>query len=180
MGAERLFAWALLTLWSTWLFALQGILAAGGSLGTRSPDMGVLLLLMLDRRCSRSSMLFAVLIVSSARMGFSADPPLAILFGYALLVGGMRLLRRVVEVDQALIRALIAGLGFLALNKYWAMARGIALAQGAGQVTSASVWTRELPAGSWGQALSTALGILILGPILMHLPGLSPLRRGQR
>ena len=180
MPGERFFAWGLLALWCSWLFAFQGLLAAGGGLGNSVPDMGVVLLLMLDGRSSRSSMVLAILIVSSARIGFSADPPLAIFLGYGILIASTRLLRRVVEVDQPLIRALIAALGFLAVNKYWSLARGIALAQSASAQAIEGLWNRELPTGSWRLALATALGTLLLGPLLMRLPGLSPLRRGDR
>ena len=179
MVGSRFFAWGLLALWSTWLFALQGFLASQGGVAAWLPDMGILILLMMDGRSSTRSMLLAVCLVSCARIGFSADPPLAIFFGYALLVSCMQVLRRVLEVDQPVIRALLAGLGFLAINKYWSLARNIALAGGQGQIDSA-IWTRDLPAASWSMALATGLSILLLGSALMHLPGLTPLRRGDR
>jgi hypothetical protein len=176
MGAERFFAWCLLVLWATWLFAVQGMLAAKSGPAPWIPDMGIVLLLMLDRRLSSSSMLLAILVITCARIGFSADPPLAILLGYGVLVASMRLLRRAVEVDQIFLRAILAGVGFLAINKYWAIARSIALTSH-GQ----TIWpSGELPRSSLGMALATGLTIFVLGPFLVRLPGLSPLRRGDR
>lgn len=179
MRAERFFGWCLLAIWSTWLFASEAWLNSIPGAAYWVPDMGILWLLMLDRRSSSRSMLLAVVLISSTRLAFSAEPALAIFFGYGLLVACLRLLHRIVEVDQVILRMLLAGLGVLLVNKYWALARGIALSAAGHSPASGSAWSRALPEGSWSMALASALGVLILGPLMMHLPGISPLRKGE-
>ena len=173
---NRTLSWCLLVLWSGWLFALQGLFATHHGLAAWTPDLGISLLLALDPRLERSDALLAVGLVSGARIAFTADPALAILVGYAALVVAVRWLRRGVEIDRPLPRFLVAALFGALLTAYWAVARGVALAA-EGFTVAQATWN---PARVGRAALATGLCALLLGPFLVRLPGMSPLRRRTR
>ena len=173
---SRVVSWSLLVVWSAWLFALQGLLAsgqAGQELTAWTPDLGICLLLALDPRLERSDALLAVCIVAGARAAFSSDPAVAVLVGYAALVVSTRRLRRGFEIDHALPRALFAAVFGALLTTYWSLARSVALA-----ASGITVAQETVSSGRVGRAaVATALCAAVLGPLLVRLPGMSPLRR---
>lgn len=175
---SRLIGWCLLVVWCAWLFAFQGLVASTPQIASWTPDIGIVLLLALDPRLERRDALLAVAIVAGARIGFSSDPPLAILAGYWTLVFVVRALRNVFEVDHASSRMVLAALGAALLTIYWAVSRDIALsldpvlaADGAYGVEETLAWSRVVKG-----AVATALGTAVLGPLVLRLPGLTPLR----
>ena len=99
MNGGRALAWVLLLVWSTWLLALQGLLAAGPR-GSWTPDLGLVLLLGLGPRLRGRRIVPAVLIVAAARIALSSDPPLAVLVGYWGALGAATWLRDVLEIDH--------------------------------------------------------------------------------
>ena len=167
-------AWVLLVVWCAWLLALQGLLASGASpgapLGAWTPDLGVVMLLALGPTQRGARMGLAVAIVSGARIAFTGDPPLAILVGYTAVAGVASRLRETLEIDRAVPRALLAALLALALSAYWMAAARIALGAGTAEALSAPRW-------AWASALGTGAAALVLAPLLVRLPGLSPFRR---
>jgi hypothetical protein len=175
MRRGRGLGWCLLVVWCAWLFALQGLFASSTLLGPWTPDLGIVLLLALDPRLDRSDALTAIAVVAGSRIAFTSDPPLAVLVGYATLVFLVRRLRRGLEVDRALPRAFVAAVAAAVLTAYWTLCRGVALAAD-GLPTApgdAGASTRALLAA----AGATALAAVFLGPLLVRLPGMSPLRR---
>ena len=161
--------WVLLVLWSTWLFTLQGRLAAGSLLGAWVPDLGLLLILSLDARVPRPLAWRVALVVGLARIATSADPPLAILVGYWGVVGLAGPLREIVLLDGPLLRTFFAGLMALAVGALLISAQR---AQEPLAYLGASVFE-----STWRNALATGIWALLLLPLLRLLPGLSPLQR---
>ena len=172
---SRTVSWCLLVVWCAWLFALQGVVASTPSLALWTPDLGIVLLLALDRRFDRADAFMAVGVVSGARISFTSDAPLAILVGYAALVYAARRLRRVSEIDRLLPRAFLAALAAAALTAYWAVTRSIAFAADSAGVALGVRETLDVSRVS-SAALATGIAAVVLGPLIVRLPGISPLR----
>ncbi|HED66204.1 MAG TPA: hypothetical protein ENJ09_11690 [Planctomycetes bacterium] len=173
---SRAASWFLLVVWSAWLFALQGLVASTPELADWTPELGVVLLLALDPRLDRSDALLALLIVSAGAIAFSSDPPLAILAGYGAVVFVARSLRSIVEIDQPIARALLAGVSAAVLVSYFDLSRSALLAsEGLGPVAGGIGGARVFHA-----ALGTALVTLVAAPLVLRLPGMGPLRGGRR
>lgn len=79
-------------------------------------------------------------------------------------------LRTVLEVDRALPRALLCGLGAWLSAQLLLTGRSLALA-------SESPAVRIEGVRLWPGALATALACLVLAPLFVRLPGLAPLGR---
>jgi hypothetical protein len=168
-GSRRL-AWALLVLWSAWLFALQGLFA-GSRAGDWAPDLGLILILALDARMPTARARVAALCVAAARIACSTDPPLAVVAGYLGAVACFGALRELVEIDRPLARAVLAGVLALALASWWILCRSLATPYYGAQVPVIDL--------AWRSALSTGLCALVLFPLLARLPGVSPLWRSS-
>jgi hypothetical protein len=160
----RTISWVLFVGWCAWLIALQGVLGATPSIGFWAPDLGLLLLFALDGRVSPREARRAAILVALTRIAFSTDPPLAILAGYLGAVWFFGALRRIVEVDRPLPRALFAGIVAPVLAAFWILSRRLALSSEAALFPAAEIF--------WKGALSTALLALLVLPLLARLPGL--------
>lgn len=169
MSRAPLSAWLCLVVWGAWLFALQGVVAASGSLRAWTPDLGLVLLLALVVRLRSSRALWAAAWVALVRAAFSADPPLAILCGYLGFVGACRLVRAGVELERPLVRGLVAFGGASLCAWLWTSARAQELAAGGPGAPLARF--------AWTSALATGLVALALGRAPGRLPGLSGLAR---
>ena len=163
-------AWVILGVWCAWLLALQGGLASGATLGPWTPDLGVVMLLALGPTHRGARMGLAVAVVAAARVAFTSDPALAVLVGYLAVAGVASWLLETIEIDRAVPRALLAALLALGLSAYWMAAARVALGAGAVQALAAPRW-----AGA--SALGTGAAALVLAPLFVRLPGLSPFRR---
>jgi len=156
-------------LWGAWLFALQGMVA-GSELGRFTPEFGLVLLLALDARLSSSEARRVAVVLSLARAGFSADSAAAIVTGYLGVVGATSALRAGVEIDGRLLRTLLAGVFSGVLSGWWIACHQLALG------VSPTLEAGEL----WPGALATGLASLVIGPLLLGLPGFSSIRRRRR
>lgn len=164
--------WLLLLLWATWLYALQGRLAAQPGWGRWMPDLGLLLLLSLDARVTRELAWRVALVVALGRLATGADPPLAVLVATLGVVGFSGPLRELVLLDRPLTGALFAGLAALVTGAYLVVAQ---------RVVEPALGLGLSPLGAaLRPALGTALAALFLLPFLRLLPGLSPLQRVRR
>lgn len=170
MSRAPLFAWGCLLVWSTWLFALQGLLAANPRLGSWTPDAGLLFCFALLLALPESRARWAAVWIALARTAFGADPPLAVLAGYLGFVGLCHAARTVFDLERPLVRGLVAGLGAAGLARFWSAARAQALA-------AEGVRVPALETFAWTGAATTAVAALLLLPALARLPGLQPLRR---
>jgi len=166
--------WVVLAVWSTWLQALVGRLGSLEPVQGFAPDLGLVLLLVLEPRLVKRDAYLAAILLGLTRAAFSADPASAILVGTLAAVAVSRTLRAFIEVDGVLVRTLLAG--------------GLALVHGA--FLAAVHFARLDPALGLGfaipgaavlrAALATALAASIAAPALGRLPGLRPLFRDER
>lgn len=161
-------SWVLVGVWSAWLFGLQGLCASSASLGRWTPDLGLVFLLALEGRLTRSRARGLALCIAAARIAVGTDPPIAVVVGYLGIVGLASWLRSMVEIDNPLPRALLAAAGTLLLASYWQVCQGIALA---GEVPAVQAFSL------WPHLVGTAAAALVLAPMLARLPGISPLWR---
>lgn len=162
---KRALPYLCLALWATWLFALQGLLAASGAAGAWVPDFGVALVVALAARSALGRALGAALVVALARAALSADPTAALFLGYALVALCAAAIAGVVCVERAVPGAFLAGLG----GAWLAFLLPAAAELRSGAVVG-EVWPRVLTT-----AAATALVALLLGGRLRALPGLGPL-----
>jgi len=157
-------------LWSAWFFAIQGV-AVGGELGPWTPDLGLVLLLALDSRLSGGDARRMALVVSLARSSFSCDSTAAIITGYLGGVGVSSALRAAMEVDGYFLRSILACVYSGVLSAWWIVCHQLGLG------AELYIAPQEL----WPSAISTALCALLVGPLLVGLPGFSSIRkRGRR
>ena len=176
-------AWALLGVWSVWIFALQGLCAARMGSSTWIPDVGLVVLLSLAARLSHEDLPKAALIVAVARCAVSIDAPVAVLAGYGGAIALARALRGVFEISGALPRTLLAGANAWLVAGWLAFAHELRDARVVAQLTGAAPDLGQLGlalTSAWPTALSSALTALVLGPLLGQLPGLSPLAKKHR
>ena len=73
-------------------------------------------------------------------------------------------------------RAALAAVAAALLTAYWSLARNVALAHEGLQVAHDPLSVERLGSA----AAATALAAVFVGPLLVRLPGMSPLRRRQR
>lgn len=156
-------------LWGAWLFALQGVVA-GSELGGFTPDLGLVLLLALDARLTSGDARRVAVVLSLARAGFSADSAAAIVTGYLGVVGVTSALRSGMEIDGLFLRTLLACVFAGVLSGWWIACHQLALG------ARASLDPGALLPG----ALATGLVSLVIGPLLIGLPGFSSIRRRRR
>jgi hypothetical protein len=161
---------ALVFVYALWGFALQGLLAASGWLGAWTPDLGLVLLYSSSSRLGRGRPEVLALAIALARACLGADPPAALAAGYlgAALLGS--LLRRGLEIDRSLPRAVLAGGCAALVGELWVVSRSLELGTSAPAMSVEGA--RLLP-----MALSTGVATLALAPLCLRLPGLARLRR---
>ena len=165
----RVLAWVLLLAWLSWGFAFQARLAAASSAGPFVPEIGLVLSIgVLSRLDEREAPVLA-LVLAIARLPYSPEPAVALLAGaLGLCLLGLAM-RSVVELTGPLWRSVAAGALVASFDLWLAVVHAsrpsttpAGLAIGVGSLVAV--------AGS-----SAALA-LFAGPVLAHLPGLSPLR----
>lgn len=165
MKVSRTLSWVLFVVYALWLLALQGLLARPQRLGAWTPDLGLVLLIAWSARLGGGAAALAALLVAFARTALGADAPVALAAGYlgAVLVQGV--LRTGIEVDRGPARVVLTGLLALGFGALAALARA-SLPPGA-----AAPEVQLVPF-----AVASALAAGLLGPLLLRLPGLAPLR----
>lgn len=174
--------WLLFALWAVWLSAAQGLALEFSGLSAWVPDLSLVLLLLLAAELERKDLPALALVFALARASHSVASPASILAGSLGLVLVVRGLRTVVELRDATSRCLLAGLSALALERWHALvdARRALAAQGLAPEVLAAAWEAHVgdwPAGAWTRALATVVFTLLFGQVLLHLPGLSPMRK---
>lgn len=168
---ERRLAWVAFGTWMLLCFALQGWLAQGAG-ASWFPELGLLLLIALVARMEERDAWIAGALAAFLRASVSGEPPivqLSALLGLALLV---LVLRSSLEIEAPLLRGALALFGVLATDLWMCLAR-LARAWWAGAGLE-GLRPPLLPLLS--VAISSGICALLLGPLLAHLPGLSPLR----
>jgi len=163
----RLLAWVLFFLYAAWATALTGLCATGG-LGRFTPDLGLVLLYAWAARLPGARAPLAALCVALARACFSADPPLALAAAELTALGLFAALGAGLEVDRALLRAVLCAAGAWLSALLLVGVRALALGAEAGLVAAHPLWPG---------ALATGLACLVLAPFVTRLAGLSPLAK---
>ncbi len=171
MKNDRLLAWLAFGVWLLGCFALQGRLARG-ALAPCVPELGLVFLLALLARMEERDAWIAGLLAALVRSAFASEPPLvqlAGLLGFALLV---MTLRSSLEIGAPLLRAAATVLCVFALDLWLTLACAARVYWVRGDLSG---WHPPL-ASLLLVALSSGLLAFVAGPLLAHLPGLSPLR----
>jgi hypothetical protein len=174
--------WVLFALWELWLSAAQGVALEVSGLSAWVPDLGLILLLSLSAELERKDLPWLALWFALARASQSVASPASILAASLGLVLVVRGLRTVVELRDLPSRCLLVAASALALERWHALvdARRALAAPGIAPEFLQAAWDAQVgdwPAGAWTRALSTVVFTLLFGPALLHLPGLSPMRR---
>lgn len=170
--------WVLVAVWGTWLFAIQGFLAAHTWLDAWTPNLGLVLMLTLLGRVARAELYKVALALFFARAAVSIEPPVAILAVHLFVVALAYSLRGVIEISRPMPRSLLAGVNAFLFAAWFelvhrvrdardAAAAAVEVARGEGLIEALAV--------GWPCALSTALLALVAGPLFARLPGLTPL-----
>lgn len=168
MKSGRIVACCLFLAWAVWAFALQGQLANGGSHWV--PDIGLVLALSVMARAEVGDTPILALLAALARACFGPEPPIVLLAGFMGIVFLAIAARTTVELAGPVWRTLAALVFVLAFNAWLGFARG--MREPALEFVHTSVVFAALPA-----AITSALLAFVAGPLLAHLPGLTPIRR---
>lgn len=182
MTRSGVLPWLLFGLWAVWLSAAQGIALETPGLARWVPDLGLILLLGLAAELQRRDLPLLALVFALARASVSVASPAAILAAALGLVLVVRGLRTVVELRDWSSRCLLAACSVLALERWFALvdARRALAAPGIAHEALAAAWDTQVgawPSGVWTRALATVVFAFLFGQALLHLPGLSPMRR---
>lgn len=163
-------AWFLLTVWVLWATALEARLA--DPLGAFAPALGPMLVLGLAARLSTGQGHGLVLVGTLGRAALSTEPVVAVA---ALFLGQLlflRAVRAVLDVSSPHVLAVAVGIAIFGGEAWSQLVResrlvhGIALADGA------------LPA-ALATGAASAVAMLLVGPAIAYLPGVTPLRRNS-
>jgi hypothetical protein len=169
-GKSRTLAWLLLAIWMTWLTAIQSRLGESPAYRLPPPDLNLVFLVSMALVVRRSDLLPLAVIAALARTAFSLDPPQAVLF-LTLAVGALGVgSRRAMHLEGPLWRAFLSGFGAVVAVLWFSKVRDV---RGMEVVDVDAVSALVL-------AVSSALAALVLGGLLLRLPGLAALRRSER
>lgn len=170
MRGSPVLSWCLLLLYAVWAVGLQGILAGSGTLGSWTPDLGMLGLIVWAARMPGGRAPLVALSVALARACFGADPLVALAAAHLGALVLVTLLRSGLEIDRPLARALLCGAcAWLSALFLFETRSTVLAAQSAG--------TAPEGARLWPAALASAGACLVLAPLFARLPGLAPLWR---
>ena len=170
MSYARLIGWVVLCVWIVWLHAFQGLLSSDPALGAWVPDLALLLVIGLASHLSERNFLALALVAALARIALSAHPAAAVLVGYLVIVRLAFGLRSVLDVSGVGMRALLGGVCVFGMNAWLAMVDRVRLDA---RVGTGFLELSDLLPG----ALASAAAAFFIGPLLVHLPGLTPLRK---
>jgi len=162
-----LIVWAVFCVWALWLAALQGAWATGGSLAAWTPEFGFVLVFALRPELPRGERRAAAALLAAARVAFSSEPVLAVFAAYLGTSGALDALRRSIEIDRPVVRALAAAGATAAAAGFWILCRRISLLE-AGIAAPAAA----LP---WRGVIVTGLLVGCALPLVHRLPGARPL-----
>ena len=164
-GQSRLAAWLLVVVWFAWLHALQERLTQNEVFALATPDLGMVLFVVLLGAVRRSDVFLLAILAALGRKSFSVDPSLAILCAFLALAWLASALRHLVELESPLWRAVLAAAGACGLSLWLEVVRYAQVGQALPQLE-----------GLVPLAFTSGLTALAVGGALVRLPGLSALR----
>lgn len=175
MTWSRGIALLMLAVWGSWMCAGQAFVATHTPGGAFAPDVSLVLLVMVAGALPRQEGFGAALVLGLARAAHTVDPPAAVLASALLALVAARGVRRVVDFDLPLARAGAAALAALVVS-VWLGLVAAARASSTGVGGASERLTDGLLAAP-AAALTAAILAFVFGPILLRLPGLTPLRK---
>ena len=184
MKAPTWIAWCMLLVWATLAASFQlawthRLVPFGGHLAWWLPDLCLAWLVALAVHVPMRHVWKAAVVLAVVRLGFTQDPPAAVLAGYGWVALLVQALRSGVEVKGVLPRSLIAFVASIGVCVWGQVVHATRHGfQVQGPVTTDELLVmaqRSIP-----QALITCVVVGALGAVLAHLPGLSPLYQVRR
>jgi hypothetical protein len=173
MSGERLLAWFLFLVWAAWLHALHSAWSSGAA-AAWIPDLGLVFALVLAAHMEANDVLACALAAAFVRSAFAGEPPIATLSGMLLVMLLALAARSMVELTGAVTRALSCGVLVFVFDAWLCLVhrvRDLEPALASGVAVPSALWAAT------AAAFSSAMLALVLGPLFVRLPGLSPLRR---
>jgi len=170
---ERWTPWIMLTIWSSWAAAFQGLLADPGRMALWVPDLSLLLFLACAARFESGDVTKAALVIAFGRIAFSVEPPAALLVGFlaiSVLVLGVR---SVAQVGGPFVRVSLAVVCSWCLGAWLVFVHVVRVQRLGGGAPVELGFALDL----WRGALTTGVVAILIGPTLAYLPGLTGLRR---
>lgn len=170
MKQARPLAWLMLAVWASWLSAFQALFVSKSWLSAWTPDMGLLLLIACAGSLHIRDVPLATVVVVLGRLAYTVESPPAVLAGFLSISVVCQIIRRVTELGNPSMRFALGSLGASGLVLWFALVHAIRT----GADPSGALASSLLPALATG--LSTGLLALAFFGVLVHLPGLTPLR----
>jgi len=175
----KIAAWACFTAWCVLLVAATGLAArvvplpnSHLGLAAFTPDLATLFLVAACARLERGDARLAAFLVAAVRAAFGADAPLALLAAAWTTAEVCAFVRTQLDVEGRFVRAALAGL-LAALHASFVWFAAVRRAPVPARLER-DVLDYALPS-----LLATAVAALVLGGLLTHLFGLSPLWRKE-
>lgn len=152
------------------MFAFQSSLGSGADASRWIPDFGLVLALSLLARLETADVPLCTLLTAVARSTASVEPNIALCAGLMGVFVLALAARTVVELTGPMWRTLAAGVLVFAFDAWLMLVQREHL-------RFQSIEIGLSLSRAWPAALASALLALCAGPLLAHLPGLTPLRR---
>lgn len=162
-------SWLMLGVWGSWIVAAQGILVAQTSLAAWLPDAGLVLLVACAGRFHKRDVPGAALLLALSRVAYTIEPPTAVFAAFLFTAILVHAIRSALEVNGPLLRTVVGACAG------WLFPAWLLVVRHARDGGETAALVSEI-LGLWRIAFTTALFALALGPLLAHLPGLTPLR----
>jgi len=173
----RVLPWLMLAVWTSWLTALQALCVTHVGLGRWVPDIGLLLVATCATHFLERDALRAVWVLGLARIAFSVDPPAAILAGYLLTALCVARVRAFAEIEGRFATMSLVTVFAWGFAAWLEAVHQIHDAQSFGSAWHPASVALSALGVTWPAGVVAALFGMACGPLLVYLPGLSPLRR---
>lgn len=178
-SGSRLLGWVMVLVWLAWGEAVEGWLATRPSIAAWVPDLGLIVFLAIGGRLGAKLMarrnetvggVGLILAATFAEGAVSSLGTAAVVVGWLIAWGWLRLWRRGFDVELTLTRPWVAGTTALLLIGW----RHVVLLSSTGvELDKLSASVRWFDAGAWHGALTTAVLAPLLMPVALRLPGVS-------
>ncbi|MBI5431542.1 MAG: hypothetical protein HZA52_01795 [Planctomycetes bacterium] len=163
-------AWFLLCVWSLWASAVEARLS--DPFGPFAPALGLMLVLGLAARLSTGQSLGLALVGTCGCAALCTQPIAAVFATFLGALFFLRVVRSALDVTSPLVLAVATGVAVFGAEAWGELVRetrlvhGLALADGA-------LWR------SLATAVSSGVAMLLVGPAIAYLPGVTPLKRNS-
>ncbi|MCK6448739.1 MAG: hypothetical protein L6Q99_20285 [Planctomycetes bacterium] len=170
MSRSRFVAWFLSTVWILVATACEARLAA--ALGVFAPAFGLMVVLGLAARLPTGKAHGLVCAATLARAALATEPVTATLAYFLGALLFLRVVRSAFDVTSPAVLALATALAVFGAETWSALVRESRLVQGVALADGALLHAAAT-------AVSTGVVMLLLGPAIAYLPGVTPLTRSS-